>query len=212
MKTSILKHLRSQPPKIFLSVIVFCFLLGATFVAIIFPLQTLSSVNQFEVKEMAVLPPIEPGTVVTQTFEATGDFSGFGLLFASYGQILDQGTVEVEIYHQQNLIDTCSAEAKNLLDLAFFHCDFIMNKGEQYKLLIFTENMPNPVTFLSTTAQVDHATLMVNKKPQDRIIIMDFTEQRNNYMLAWFFALLMNLDVCYLAANLKKETYDAKKS
>lgn len=212
MKTTFPRRFNSQPPKIKIGLVVCCLLLCATFFAIIFPPQTMSSVSQFSIQDRGQLPPVEPGTTVVQTFKATDDFSGFGLLFANYDQLIDQGTVEIKIMNQKEQIDTCSMEARNLMDLSFFYCDTSLTNGQLYDLLISVENITSPITFLTTTAPIDGATLTINKKPQDQLIIMDFTKQRKNYMLAWAFAMLAALTFCYLAANMKRESHGSKKS
>lgn len=212
MKTTSVKCFNSQPLKIKIGLIVCCLLLCATFLTILFPPRTMSSVSQFSIQDRGQLPPIEPGTTVVQTFKATDDFSGFGLLFANYDQLIDQGTVEIRIMNQDEQIDTCSIEARNLMDLSFFYCDTSLTNGQLYDLLISVKNITSPITFLTTTASIDGATLAINKKPQNQLIIMDFTKQRKNYMLAWAFAMLAALTFCYLAANMKRESYDPKKS
>lgn len=205
MKNPIVKYVHSQPLKIRASIITVIILLCAAIIALLFPPRIQSVVSQFQVENLSQLPPIQPGAVVTQEFESTDDFSGFGLLFASYQQILDHGSIEIDIYnHQQEIVDTCSVEARNLMDLSFLHCNASLAKGQQYKLVISTENLSSSVTFLTTETHIDNTALAINKKTQDNLIVMDFTEQRGDYMLAWCFAVLANLVICYIVANIEK--------
>lgn len=212
MKTGFLQRIKFQPRKIQISAIAFCLLLCATILALLFPPQTLSSTGQFQVKDLGQLPPIDPDTAITQTFEATDDLTGFGLLFANYNQVFDQGIIKIKVSTHQESVGTCSVEVRNLIDLSFFYCDLPLTEGQYYELLISTEDIASPITFLTTTAQIDHATLTINKKPSNQLIVMDFTRQRNSYMLAWIFAVLANLVFCYLAANIKKESHVSRKA
>lgn len=112
MKTTLFERIRHQPKKTLIGFGVFCLLLVATIIALLFPPQALSSVDQFRVEWINALS-IESGTNAVQSFKATDNFSGFGLLFADSEQVLDQGGVKIEIYSQQELTDTCYVEAKN---------------------------------------------------------------------------------------------------
>lgn len=212
MKVNFLQRFKSQAPKIQVSIVIFCLLLCATFFAILFPPQTMSSTGQFQVKDRGQLPPVEPGTKITQTFEATDNFDGFGLLAANYDQLIEQGTVEIKIMNQKEQVGVCSIAAKNLMDLSFFYCHSPLTGGQHYELLISVENTKSPITFLTTSASIDGAALTVNKKPKSQLIIMNFTTRRQNYMLAWAFAMLATLVFCYIAANMKRESHDAKKA
>lgn len=210
MKITIPKCISSQPPKIIISIVVFCFLLFATILASLFPPRTLSSVDQFRVEWINTFS-IEPNTIATQSFEATDDFSGFGLLFADSEQAFDQGRVKIEVYNRQELIDTCYVETKNFVRSSFFYCETPIVSGWQYELVISSEDTVLPITFLTTSTYIEGASLSLAQKTQDRLVVMDFLKQRSNYMLAWLFAVLANLVACYITANIGKELHGPKR-
>lgn len=214
MKTTFPRRFNSQPPKIKISLVACCLLLCATFFAIIFPPQVVSSSEQFQVTDLSQLPPIEQRTIFTQKFEASDDFLGFGLLFINYDRLADQGTIKIEVLNEETPVGTCFVNVSDILpDISFFYCDVPLSKEQYYNLAVSAvDDVSSSIALLATSTPVEKASLAINQKTQNQLIVMDFTTKRKNYMLAWAFAMLTALTFCYLAANMKRKSHGSKKS
>lgn len=200
-----------KEPKIAISMVILAVLLCAAFATFLFPPRKSTPIGTYKIENLGTLPPIVPGDVYTQAFTSDDDYSQFGLLFAGNNQILDNGTMEVEVYHQGIMTGHCSKKLIGLMDLFFFYCDCSLKKDQNYELSIFTKDTSLPITFFSTTADMDKTKLDLNGKPQKAVIVMDFAKERKDYMVVWYFIVAANIVICYLIINIGQETHESKR-
>ena len=164
-------------------------------IIVIFPPHKLSSDN-FEISYPGVLGKITNDDIIKQNIKLKKNYSGIGFLVATYDTILDNGSVLINICDQSNKCIKKIVMASTISDNSYFYINSKLKKNVNYTIIITCNNIKKPITFYTTEAKIENASLKVDNEKRKNNIVMAFTYKKNNYFPIWYCLFLISLIFC----------------
>lgn len=178
-------------------IITLCVLSTIILYTLLFPSKQFSSYT-YETINKSTIGEIRDKNLVEQSFQAEDNYITVGLPIANYGQIIKKGKIIVKIIDEEGKEKKYNIKVTNIIDNEYYYLNYKFKKNKNYKIIIQTENLKSPITFLTTEKEIKNTRLKINKEEQKENIILSFMYSKKNYFNIWYCLFIISILLCYM--------------